>query len=181
MRGKETIGKKSLRDDMSSDDKAKMRETAKNTIIRLRDTMSPDDKAKLREKGTIGKKSLRDGMSPDDKAKMRKKETIGRIILRKCMSPDDKAKMRGKETSGRKRLRDGISSDGINKMRRREKNDFECPRFAWAGGTFSPVVLLCQFFVLAGNRFWFYILLMYLGYRTIQLWCCVSFIGSGRK
>jgi hypothetical protein len=23
-----------------------------------------------------------------------------------------------------------------------------------------PVVLLCQFFVLAGNRFWFYILLM---------------------
>jgi hypothetical protein len=26
-------------------------------------------------------------------------------------------------------------------------------RFAWAGGTFFPVVLLCQFFVLAGNRF----------------------------
>jgi hypothetical protein len=49
-----------------------------------------------------------------------------------------------------------------------------CPRFAWAGGTFSPVVL---FLVLAGNRFWFYILLMYLGYRTIQLWCCVSFFG----
>ena len=43
------------------------------------------------------------------------------------------------------------------------------------------VVLLCQFLVLAGNRFWFYILLMYLGYRTIQLWCCVSFFGSGRK
>ncbi len=34
-----------------------------------------------------------------------------------------------------------------------------------------------QFLVLAGNRFWFYILLMYLGYRTIQLWCCVSFFG----
>ncbi len=31
--------------------------------------------------------------------------------------------------------------------------------FAWAGGTFVPVVLLCQFFVLAGNRFWLYILL----------------------
>ncbi len=31
-------------------------------------------------------------------------------------------------------------------------------RFAWAGGTFVPVVLLCQFLVLAGNRFWFYIL-----------------------
>ncbi len=28
----------------------------------------------------------------------------------------------------------------------------------WAGGTLFPVVLLCQFFVLAGNRFWFYIL-----------------------
>ncbi len=26
------------------------------------------------------------------------------------------------------------------------------------GGTFFPVVLLFQFFVLAGNRFWFYIL-----------------------
>jgi hypothetical protein len=34
-------------------------------------------------------------------------------------------------------------------------------RFAWAGGTFFPVVLLLQFFVLAGNRFWFYILIMY--------------------
>jgi hypothetical protein len=42
-------------------------------------------------------------------------------------------------------------------------------------------VLLCQFSVLVGNRFWFYILLMYLGYRTIQLWCCVSFFGSGGK
>ncbi len=49
----------------------------------------------------------------------------------------------------------------------------------WAGGTCSPVVLLCQFSVLAGNRFWFYILLMYLVYHTIQLWCCISFFGSG--
>ncbi len=32
--------------------------------------------------------------------------------------------------------------------------------YAWAGGTFFPVVLLCQFLVLAGNRFWFYILLV---------------------
>ncbi len=31
----------------------------------------------------------------------------------------------------------------------------EYTRFAWAGGTFSPVVLLCQFSVLAGNRFCF--------------------------
>jgi hypothetical protein len=34
-------------------------------------------------------------------------------------------------------------------------------------------VVLCQYLVLAGNRFWFYIL-MYLEY--IQLWCCVSFL-----
>ncbi len=30
-----------------------------------------------------------------------------------------------------------------------------------------PVVLLCQFFVLAGYRFWFYILLMLLDYHTV--------------
>ncbi len=29
----------------------------------------------------------------------------------------------------------------------------EYTRYAWAGGTFCPVVLLCQFLVLAGNRF----------------------------
>jgi hypothetical protein len=32
-------------------------------------------------------------------------------------------------------------------------------------------VLLCQFSVLAGNRFWFYILLMYLGYHTVVVLC----------
>jgi hypothetical protein len=32
-------------------------------------------------------------------------------------------------------------------------------------------VLLCQFFVLAGNRFWFYILLMYLEYHTVVVLC----------
>ncbi len=31
-------------------------------------------------------------------------------------------------------------------------------RCTWAGGTFFPVVLLCQFLVLVGNRFWFYLL-----------------------
>ena len=41
------------------------------------------------------------------------------------------------------------------------------------------VVLLCQFLVLAGNRFWLYILLC--TWSTIQLWCCVIFFGSGRK
>jgi hypothetical protein len=38
---------------------------------------------------------------------------------------------------------------------------------AWAGGTFFPVVVLCQFLVLAGNRFWLYIL-MYLEYNTVE-------------
>jgi hypothetical protein len=37
-------------------------------------------------------------------------------------------------------------------------------RCAWAGGTFFPVVILCQFLVLEGNRFWFYIF-MYLEYK----------------
>ncbi len=43
--------------------------------------------------------------------------------------------------------------------------------FAWAGGTIFPVVLLFQFFVLAGNRFWFYILLMYLEYHSVVVLC----------
>jgi hypothetical protein len=41
---------------------------------------------------------------------------------------------------------------------------------AWAGGTFFPVVLLCQFFVLVGNRFWFYILTD-LEYNTVVALC----------
>jgi hypothetical protein len=32
----------------------------------------------------------------------------------------------------------------------RQRNKYTC--CAWAGGTFFPVVLLCQFFVLLGNR-----------------------------
>ncbi len=35
---------------------------------------------------------------------------------------------------------------------------------------FFPVVLLCQFLVLAGNRFWFYIL-AYLKYNTVVALC----------
>jgi hypothetical protein len=46
----------------------------------------------------------------------------------------------------------------------------EYTRCAWAGGTFFPVMLLCQFSVLAGNRFWFYILL-YLEYDTVVMLC----------
>ncbi len=85
-------------------------------------------------------------------------------------------------------------TDGRNHRRRNEYT-----HFAWAGGTFSPVVLLCQFSVLAGNRFWFYILLMYLGYCTIHhsfwytrlawaegtfftvvLWCQFSVLAGNR-
>jgi hypothetical protein len=60
--------------------------------------------------------------------------------------------------------------------------DLQCRRLAkitccaWAGRTFFPVVLLCQFF-----GFWWEILgfgVTYLRiYRsTIELWCCVSFL-----
>ncbi len=44
-------------------------------------------------------------------------------------------------------------TDGRND---RQRNEYTC--FAWAGGTFFPVVLLCQFLALGGNRFWFCIL-----------------------
>ncbi len=44
-------------------------------------------------------------------------------------------------------------------------------RCAWAGETFFPVVVLCQFLVLAGNRFWSYIL-MYLDYNTVVVVLC---------
>ncbi len=52
-------------------------------------------------------------------------------------------------------------------------------RYAWAGGTFFPVVLLCQFFVLARNRFWFYIL-MYLEYNTVVA-LCQFFVLAGNS
>ncbi len=46
------------------------------------------------------------------------------------------------------------------------QTETEYTRCAWAGGTFFPVVLLCHFFVLAGTRFWFYIL-MYITQQII--------------
>ncbi len=75
-------------------------------------------------------------------------------------------------------------TDGQNDGQRNKYTRFAwaggtCPCFTWAVGTFFPVVLLCQFLVLAGNRFWLYILLC--TWSIIQLWCCVSFFGSGRK
>ncbi len=48
--------------------------------------------------------------------------------------------------------------------------------YAWAGGTFFPVVLLCQFSALAGNRFWFYI-----GPFFPVVLYVVSVFGSGKK
>jgi hypothetical protein len=74
-----------------------------------------------------------------------------------------------------------------------QRNEYTC--CVWAGGTFFfscavvsdfgtgrkmvlvlftmyLVVLLCQFLVLAGNMFWFYILLlMYLEYNTVKVLC----------
>ena len=47
-------------------------------------------------------------------------------------------------------------------------------RCAWAGGTFFPVVLLCQFLVLAGNRFWFYSLCTYV--LRVQYSCGVVLV-----
>ncbi len=46
---------------------------------------------------------------------------------------------------------------------------------------FFPVVLLCQFLVLAGNRFWFYLLCTYV--LRVQYSCGVVlvFLGSGGK
>jgi hypothetical protein len=41
-----------------------------------------------------------------------------------------------------------LVTDGRNY---RQRNKYTC--CAWAGGTFFPVVLLCQCLVLAGNRF----------------------------
>ncbi len=58
----------------------------------------------------------------------------------------------------------------------RQRNKYT--RCAWAGGTFFPVVLLCQFLILAGNRFWCYIL-TYLEYNTVVALCW--FFGSGGK
>ncbi len=54
-------------------------------------------------------------------------------------------------------------------------------RYVWAGGTFFPVVLLCQFFVLAGIRFWFYILLMHLEYHTVVLLCYFFLVLGGNN
>ncbi len=66
-----------------------------------------------------------------------------------------------------------------HRQNHRQRNEYT--RFAWAGGTFFPVVLLFQFFVLAGNRFWFYILLMYLGYHTVVVLCqfFLVLVGNG--
>ncbi len=50
----------------------------------------------------------------------------------------------------------------------------EYTRCAWAGGTIFPVVLLCQFLVLAGNSFWFYLLCTYV--LRVQYSCGVVLV-----
>ncbi len=50
-------------------------------------------------------------------------------------------------------------------------------RFAWAGGTFFPVVLyVVSVFGSGGKKVLVYICMYHLEYNTIQLWCCVSFL-----
>jgi hypothetical protein len=49
-------------------------------------------------------------------------------------------------------------------------------RYAWAGGTFFPVVLLCQYLVLVGNRFWFYILHIHMYSEYIHYSCGVVLV-----
>ncbi len=72
--------------------------------------------------------------------------------------------------SGKPLQNDGRTDNETNKLASRGLEEL-----------YFQFLLLCQFTVLVGIRFWLYILLMNLGYRTMQLWCCVSFVGSGRK
>ncbi len=54
----------------------------------------------------------------------------------------------------------------------------EYTRCTWAGGTFFPVVLLCQFLVRGDNQVLVYII-MYLEYNTVVVLC--QFFGCGGK
>ncbi len=54
----------------------------------------------------------------------------------------------------------------------RQRNEYT--HCAWAGGTFFPVVLLYQFLVLAGNRFWIYLLCTYV--LRVQYSCGVVLV-----
>ncbi len=70
-----------------------------------------------------------------------------------------------------------IPYPSLSPYRRTERQtETEYTHYAWPGGTLFPVVLLCPFLVLVGNRFWFYILYI-CTQSTIQLWCCVSFFN----
>ncbi len=56
--------------------------------------------------------------------------------------------------------------------RRNDRQRNKYTRFAWAGGTFFPVVpYLCQFLVLAGKRFWFTYACTTLEYNTVVVVC----------
>ncbi len=68
-----------------------------------------------------------------------------------CCTPESKSV----EFSGKHSFTLHPSLDPYGQNHRRRDTYTRC---AWAGGTFFPVVLLSPFLVLAGNRFWFYIL-----------------------
>ncbi len=55
-----------------------------------------------------------------------------------------------------------------SRTERRTESQIHLLRVGWRN--FFPDVVLCQFLVLAGNRFWYYIL-MYLEYNTVVVLC----------
>ncbi len=59
-----------------------------------------------------------------------------------------------------------------DRQKDRQRNEYT--HCAWAGGTFFPVVLLCQFLVLAGNRFWFHLICIYV--LRVQYSCGVVLV-----
>ncbi len=57
-----------------------------------------------------------------------------------------------------------------DRQKDRQRNEYT--RCAWAGGTFFQLCCCVSFlFWRVGNRFWFYILLMYLEYYTVVVLC----------
>ncbi len=79
---------------------------------------------------------------------MQEKSILGGSVFRTCRRAHD-LQVIGK-VSSRVEIRI-LSSKQVTSMSILRKNRYTC--FAWAGGTFFTVVRLCQFLVLAGNRF----------------------------
>jgi hypothetical protein len=104
---------------ISPDEKAKMREKAKNTMKRLRD--STETLIESKERARLQKMKSKLGMSHDEKAKMRKKTKNTMNRLRDSISPDEKTKIREKAKNTMNRLRNSMSPDEKAKMKEREK------------------------------------------------------------